>query len=117
MTKKYDIRYTPPAKQSLEDLTDSFLSYLKMDGDAAEAKVRGLIKAIRQKLAPNPYLYRACDEAIDFGLDKYRQLLFDGYRILYEVQEGDAPFVAIHLVIKQRQSVRAQLIRYCLIYG
>lgn len=117
MTKKYDLRYTPPAKQSLEDLTDSFLSYFRMDGDAAEEKVRGLVKTIRQKLSQNPYLYRACDEAVELGLDKYRQLLFDGYRVLYEVQEGDAPLVAIHLVVKQRQSLKDQLIRYCLICG
>lgn len=117
MTKKYNIRYTPPAKQSLEDLTDSFLSYSKMDGVAAEAKVRGLVKTIGLKLSENPYLYRACDEAIDLGLDKYRQLLFEGYRVLYEVEEGETPLVAIHLVIKQRQSLREQLMRYCLIYG
>lgn len=117
MTKNYSIRYTPPAQQSLEDLMDSFQSYRKMDADAALEKTRALLAAIREKLSPNPQMYRRCEEAENLGLDSYRQLLIDGYRVLYEIQEGPDPLVAIHLVIHQRQSIQDQLIRYCLIYG
>jgi plasmid stabilization system protein ParE len=109
---RYTVRFTNVAYQSIEDQIVYLAAY---QGQAAAlSSVSELLDEITSKLRELPMRWAVSDEASALGIMQYRKMIIGRYRIFFEIHEAQRD-VAVHLVLRQKQSSEQALIRYCLI--
>jgi plasmid stabilization system protein ParE len=109
---RYTVRFTNAAYQSIEDQVVYLAGY--QGQPAALAAINELLDGISSKLSEFPMRWAVSDEASLIGLTQYRKMIIDRYRIFFEIHESQHE-VAVHLVLRHKQSSEQALIRYCLI--
>lgn len=110
--KNIQIEYASTAVRSFDDLVE-FLA-----NDLGEEKALERISKMTQKaekLIEACPTRPPCSEATLLGVYQYSELVVDGYRVIFEF-EKHTHSVNIALLLRDRQSIRAQLERYCLLW-
>ncbi|MFC6478820.1 type II toxin-antitoxin system RelE/ParE family toxin [Pseudomonas asuensis] len=104
MTTTYKVKYATTAQQSLLDQVDHLETHV---GTAkAELKLNQVVKSSEARLEKNPRAYPVSQQAASLGVTRYREMLNDTYRVLYEVYESEK-LVVVALIIGQTQSVES----------
>jgi toxin ParE1/3/4 len=107
--RKYQVRWTGGAKEDVAAIA-AYVS--RESGDRAEQLREHLVDAAA-RLAIHPLRGRVVPELHDFGLDFWRELVVENYRIVYRV-EGRR--VLIGLVLDGRRDVEHALLERLIAY-
>lgn len=110
--KNLRINYASTAVQSFDDLVD-FLAK-KVGEDKALKIVSNMTKKAERMIDACP-IRPPCKDAVLLGLYDYSEIVVDGYRVIFELDKNNHS-VNMALLLSNRQSVRAQLERYCLLW-
>jgi plasmid stabilization system protein ParE len=113
---------TPPLPVTLEDTALRSIRscrHFLIDHQAwapaeAHAYTQRLVSATLQRLAERPGTYPACRLALEQGIGHYRELLIDGYRVIYRFWPEQEQ-VSVYLFAHQRQDFKQLLFEYQLL--
>ncbi|MGM0534484.1 MAG: type II toxin-antitoxin system RelE/ParE family toxin [Pseudomonadota bacterium] len=102
------------ADASLESCENFLLDKLEIPLDRVEAISLHLITTTIEQLSSRPDTYRVCRLALELGISHYRELLIDGYRVIYRLwpEQGE---VSVYLFAHQRQDFKQLLFEYQLL--
>jgi toxin ParE1/3/4 len=103
--KKYRIRITSPAEHDILDLFDYIST--KDSAESAEYVLRELEELVLS-LDTNPERGHYPKELLDHGLKSFREVIFEPYRIIYEVLNNE---VVVHLCVDGRRDMQSLLTR------
>ncbi len=109
-----DVIFEKTAEASLETCENFLLDKLEIPLDKVEAISLDLIATTAERLSIQPATYPACRLALELGISHYRELLIDGYRVIYRLwpELGE---VSVYLFAHQRQDVKQLLFEYQLL--
>lgn len=81
-------------------------------------KIEDTIEIFEKSVTENPLIYNVSNDFFDMiGISSVREANINGYRILYEVEEqGKEVIVTLILLLGQKQSIKEQLIKHCLMH-
>lgn len=111
MSKTIKVSYATTAEESLVSQLHHLAPY--HGTQLAQAKLVELIKSAEKRLKHHPMAAPICQQAALLGINHYRELHLEDYRILYQYDKA-AELVVVALILRQRQSIEEQLINYCL---
>ncbi|EWG99786.1 type II toxin-antitoxin system RelE/ParE family toxin [Halomonas sp. BC04] len=103
------------ADASLETCENFLLDKLGLPLDRVEAISLNLIATTVERLSTQPHTYPVCRLALELGIGHYRELLIDGYRIVYRLWPEQEQ-VSVYLFAHQRQDFKQLLFEYQLMY-
>lgn len=112
---KVSIEYT----ETLSNSTDLAIThFMRWNGEVSVLKkIEDAINTFENAIIDNPFIYPVSPSLFDVaGISSVREANINGYRLLYEVEEqAGKKMITAFLLLGQRQSVREQLIKHCLI--
>ena len=110
------IEYTETFNNST-DLTIAHFSRRNNEISVIE-KIEDTTEIFEDAVRSNPLIYPVSQSIFDIaGISSVREANINGYRLLYEVNVLDnETVVTTLLLLGQRQSVKEQLIKHCLMY-
>jgi hypothetical protein len=110
------IEYTDTFNNST-DLTIAHLSRWS-DGLSVLDKIENMVNIFENAVSSSPLIYPVSESLFDItGISSVREANINGYRLLYEINERDEEMViTAFLLLGQRQSVKEQLTKHCLMY-
>ncbi|WP_280550592.1 MULTISPECIES: type II toxin-antitoxin system RelE/ParE family toxin [unclassified Halomonas] len=99
---------------SLRHCRHFLIDQLEWNPAEAHAYTRKLVATAAQRLSERPDTYPVCRLALELGIRHYRELLIDGYRVIYRVwpEQGE---VSVYLFAHQRQDFKQLLFEYQLL--
>lgn len=103
------------ADASLETCENFLLDKLGLPLDRVEAISLHLIATTVERLSTQPNTYPVCRLALELGIGHYRELLVDGYRVIYRLWPRQGQ-VSVYLFAHQRQDFKQLLFEYQLMY-
>ena len=110
------IKYT----QTFENSTELAIAHFTRWNSEIDVidKIEDTINTFENAVSSNPLIYPVSQSIFDIaGISSVREANINGYRLLYEVDEQpDELVVTAFIFLGQRQSVREQLTRHCLMY-
>ncbi|MBD3898151.1 type II toxin-antitoxin system RelE/ParE family toxin [Halomonas sp. ML-15] len=102
------------ADASLEHCENFLLDELNLPLEQVEATSLRLITTAVERLSTQPHTYPVCRLALELGIGHYRELLIDGYRVIYR-HWPEQQQVSIYLFAHQRQDFKQLLFEYQLL--
>ncbi|MBZ9557637.1 MULTISPECIES: type II toxin-antitoxin system RelE/ParE family toxin [unclassified Modicisalibacter] len=109
------VSFETTAEASLEACEHFLIDQLDMPLEQAQALSLRLLTTTMERLSQRPGTYPVCRLALEMGISHYRELLIDGYRVIYRYRP-DENQVAVHLFAHQRQDFKQLLFEYQLLY-
>ncbi|MFC2992521.1 MULTISPECIES: type II toxin-antitoxin system RelE/ParE family toxin [Halomonas] len=109
-----DVIIEETADASLESCENFLLDKLELPLDRVEAISLHLITMTIERLSSRPDTYPVCRLALELGISHYRELLIDGYRVIYRLWPEQGK-VSIYLFAHQRQDFKQLLFEYQLL--
>jgi hypothetical protein len=110
------IEYT----ETFNDSTDLTITHLSRWSDEISVldKIENTIDIFENSVSNNPLIYPVSPSLFDVtGISNVREANINGYRILYEVGEREKEaIVTALLLLGQKQSIKEQLTKHCLMY-
>ncbi|MBA2778419.1 type II toxin-antitoxin system RelE/ParE family toxin [Billgrantia kenyensis] len=114
MTPPLRVVFETTAELSLESCENFLLDQLQLPLSHAEKISRDLVTTSLERLTTHPHTYPVCRLALELGIGHYRELLIDGYRVIYrfwsEQEQG-----SVYLFAHQRQDFKQLLFEYQLL--
>lgn len=102
------------ALQSLRHCRHFLIDNLKWLPAKAHSHTQRLASVAIERIGENSATFPSCRLALEMGVDCYRELLIDSYRVIYRIwPEQDS--VSIYLFAHQRQDVKQLLFEYQLL--
>ncbi|TFH84984.1 type II toxin-antitoxin system RelE/ParE family toxin [Billgrantia azerbaijanica] len=114
MVSRMDVIIEETADASLETCENFLLDRLELPLDRVEAISLHLIATTVERLSTQPNTYPVCRLALELGISHYRELLIDGYRVIYRFW-AEQEQVSIYLFAHQRQDFKQLLFEYQLL--
>lgn len=102
------------ALQSLRSCRHFLIDHMDMPPAQAHAYTQGLADSAMKRTRERPGTYRICRTALEMGVDLYRELLVDDYRVIYRFWP-DQNQVSVYLFAHQRQDFKQLLFEYQLL--
>ncbi len=102
---------------TFEKTLDNVITHLSQWNDEAVVieRVEGILGEFEQQVSEQPYSYSRNPELMSLGVNSVRNANFQGFRLLYEVNEYEEEVrIDLLLFLSTKQSVEKQLIDYCL---
>jgi len=90
------------------------LDHLEWAPSEAHSYTQRLANAAIQRLSERAMTYPICRLALELGISHYRELLIDGYRVIYRFWP-DQEQVSVYLFAHQRQDFKQLLFEYQLL--
>ncbi|WP_394213527.1 type II toxin-antitoxin system RelE/ParE family toxin [Enterovibrio calviensis] len=112
-SKKVTVELTEAFRKS----ADNTIAYLgdHMGELQAVEHIQAVYESFEGNVTDNPYMYRSCPDLRQLGVNTYREFIFNGLRIIYEVEEQqDSIVVTALLFLTTRQSIQKQMVDYYL---
>ncbi|WP_416137713.1 type II toxin-antitoxin system RelE/ParE family toxin [Halomonas sp. HK25] len=114
MTTPQRVVFETTAELSLASCENFLLDKLELPLSCVEEISRNLVTTSLERLTTRPDTYPVCRLALELGISHYRELLIDGYRIIYRVW-SEPPQVSVYLFAHQRQDFKQLLFEYQLL--
>ena len=108
MAKKYNIKWTAPARDDLNELID-YISVANLD---YAVKILDAIEENVKKLNMFPNRYRIVPELETCGYLIYREIIVEYWRVIFRIENN---FVYIMLVIDGRRNLEDILLKKILL--
>ncbi|MCL2210379.1 MAG: type II toxin-antitoxin system RelE/ParE family toxin [Treponema sp.] len=108
MDKKYQIKWTAPAREDVSEIID----YIDRTNPAYAEKLLNLIYKNVKKLDMYPGRHRLVPEFEENGYLTYREIIVEYWRVIYKI-EGD--IIYIMLVIDGRRNIDSYLLNKMLL--
>ncbi len=114
MTTLQSVVFETTAELSLATCENFLLDKLELPLPRVETISRHLVTSSIERLATHPQIYPVCRLALELGINHYRELLVDSYRVIYRhwPEQGQ---VSIYLFSHQRQDFKQLLFEYQLL--
>jgi plasmid stabilization system protein ParE len=114
VTPSWHVVFEDTATVSLEACENFLLDRLELPVRQVEDIAMGLIATSLERLTQRPEAYPVSRLALELGIDHYRELLIDGYRVIYRdwPEQGK---VSLYLFAHQRQDFKQLLFEYQLL--
>jgi plasmid stabilization system protein ParE len=114
VTTPHRVVFETTAELSLESCENFLLDQLELSLPRVEKISHDLVTTSLERLTTQPHIYPVCRLALELGISHYRELLIDGYRVIYRVW-GEPPQISIYLFAHQRQDFKQLLFEYQLL--
>lgn len=114
MNSPIEIGFEQTADATLEACEHFLIDKLEMPIDQAQALSLRLLSSTLERLSQGSGTYRICRLALEMGVNHYRELLVDDYRVIYRFWP-DANQASIYLFAHQRQDFKQLLFEYQLL--
>jgi plasmid stabilization system protein ParE len=108
------VTFEDTALQSLRHCRHFLIDNLEMPLDQAHAYTQGLADEAVARLLDHAATYAICRQAAALGINHYRELLIDHYRVVYRLWP-ESHGVSIYLFAHQRQDFKELLFHYQLL--
>ena len=108
MAKKYNIKWTAPARDDLNEIID----YISLTNLNYAVKILDAIEENVRKLDMFPERYRIVPELEKYGYLIYREIIIEYWRIIYKIENN---FIFIMLVIDGRRNLEDILLKKILL--
>ncbi|WP_137297660.1 type II toxin-antitoxin system RelE/ParE family toxin [Psychromonas sp. SP041] len=110
------IEYT----ETFSNSTDLAITHFSLWNDEIRVldKIEDTINIFEDSVSANPLIYSVSASLFDIaGLTSIREANINGYRLLYELNERDNRIIITALLLLgERQSIKEQLVKHCLMY-
>lgn len=110
------IEYT----ETFNDSTDLTITHLLRWNDEMSVldKIEDTVNIFENAVSNNPFIYPVSQSIFDIaGISNIHEANINGYRLLYEVGERNKETIVTGLLLLgQKQSVKEQLTKHCLMY-
>lgn len=114
MSQPYTVGLEDTALVSLRNCRHFLIDHREWEPIDAHAYTRRLANEAVRRLTERPTAYPVCRLAMALGISHYRELLIDGYRVVYRIRpEQDQ--VSVYLFAHQRQDFKQLLFDYQLL--
>ncbi|CAG8999720.1 MAG: hypothetical protein CENE_01699 [Candidatus Celerinatantimonas neptuna] len=103
--------------ETFEKTLDNTITYLSQWSDEVNVitKVEDVIEHFQSQVKDHPFSYSRSPELLELGINSIRHTIDNGFRVLYEVTEGEAAIIVdLLLFLRTKQNMQQQLIEYCL---
>lgn len=114
MTPPFDVSFEETADASLEACEHFLIDRLEVPIDKAQAISLNLITTATVRLVDHAATYATCRQAAELGINHYRELLIDHYRVVYRLWP-ETHSASIYLFAHQRQDFKQLLFQYQLL--
>ncbi|MGY6566936.1 MAG: type II toxin-antitoxin system RelE/ParE family toxin [Halomonadaceae bacterium] len=114
MTTPLRVVFEATAELSLETCENFLLDKLELPLPRVETISRNLVTTSLERLSTHPHTYPVCCLALELGIGHYRELLIDGYRVIYRFWPEQEQ-VSVYLFAHQRQDFKQLLFEYQLL--